>query len=166
MVVNLAGGVDRNTFYFSGGSIASDSLRAPLKSQTGARNVIYSNDVSMAYPITAVEHYQDQDVGDGVCMSGASSNPGYKCGTIKYIDFQQPVVGPAGQTKTVTHLWETSFSTVAGDSGAPVFGLTTDRAFGIATGRDTSEGSQLIYSSIDFVVNDMQVRLCLTAACS
>jgi len=164
-VVNTSAGVNRTTFDLSGSNMASDSLRATLKTDSGSRNLVYINSSSMAYAITSVSHYTSQHVGDAVCMSTVVS--GYRCGTITFEDFQSPVIREIdGKVKTVTHLWETSFVTVKGDSGGPVISQTLPRAFGIVTAFDSDFSNHMVYSSIDFVLNDLAVRLCLNSACT
>ena len=83
--------------------MASDSLRAVLKTDAGARNLIYISSLSMAYAITSVSHYGTQNVGDAVCMSAVTS--GYRCGTITFANFQGGVARQIdNKVKTVTHL--------------------------------------------------------------
>ena len=157
-MVTAAGGVNRNTYQVAGAT--SEGLRAPLKTDAGARNLVYISSVNTAYAITAIEHTADQDVGDGVAMSGISSS--YVSGTIGAVDLLANV---CGGNCYVAHLNRASYDIKPGDSGSPTISRTLPRAFGISYGHAVGD-NRALYSPIDAIMADLALRLCLDAACN
>jgi hypothetical protein len=97
-------------------------------------------------------------------MSGSVSNPGYKCGVIEAEG--QIVTYPRavdGKLQTFTALTRASFSSVLGDSGAPIISGTLPQAFGTLSALG---GGKTWYSPIDLALDDLNLRLCLNASCS
>lgn len=158
-VVTTNTGVDRNTFDMS--SPVSESMRAPLKTDAGARNLVYISSANMAYAITSKESTGTQDVGDGIAMSGIGSS--YVSGTVVAVDLQRTVCRDT-TCKTIL-MMKASFDSKSGDSGAPVISRTLPRAFGLNFGHEASD-SRALYSPIDRVLTDMGARLCLDSGCS
>jgi hypothetical protein len=164
-VVNVAPGVDQNTFDRTG-TQASESLSAPLKADTGARNLIYISEQSPAYAITSTRSGFDQRVGDSVCMSGAMSAPGYRCGVIELEGIFATLIRRAdGKAQNFSALTRSSINVTAGDSGAPMISGTLPQAWGILNATNP-DGSKSYYSPIDYVLSDLFLRLCLNASCS
>ncbi|HET7691184.1 MAG TPA: S1 family peptidase [Nocardioidaceae bacterium] len=160
-VINIAPGVDRNT-YDQIGSQWTDVLSAPLKTDAGARNLIYINSVSTAYAITSIKTAASQAPGDSVCISAVTS--GYRCGTIEVegASLTYPRLSD-GKSQTFTSLTRVSFNVVGGDSGGPVISGTLPQAFGIVSATAGGEG---YYSPIDLALSEVSLRLCLNAACT
>jgi hypothetical protein len=52
-----------------------------------------------------------------------------------------------------------------GDSGSPTISRTLPRAFGISYGHAVGD-THALYSPIDAIMSDLNLRLCLDAACS
>jgi hypothetical protein len=166
-VVNVAPGVDENTWDGIGTQLV-DALSVPLKTDAGARNLIFINPQSTAYAITSTKSGASQRVGDLVCMSGAASGAnggvGFKCG--KILDegvtatYKREV---DGKFQTMTALTTAAISHIGGDSGAPMISGTLPQAYGILNARDPGI---TYYSPIDLVLSELSLRLCLNAACS
>lgn len=73
-VVTTAVGVDRNVFDLPASmNVDSDSMRAPLKADSGARNLILRSGTALAYSITSYEPTGQQTVGEGILMAGYPS---------------------------------------------------------------------------------------------
>lgn len=164
-IVNVAPGVDMNTFDMIGNQW-TDVLSAPLKAFAGAKNVIYINSGSTAYAITGLRTGAVQKPGDSVCMSGAASNPGYKCGTIELEGITLTYARPVdGKTQTFTAMIRASMNHVGGDSGSPMIAGTLPQAFGILAARNT-DGTKTYYGPIDLALSDVSLTLCVNAGCS
>lgn len=163
-VVNTAVGVDRNTFDMA--SKTSESMRAPLQVDAGARNLVYISNGNMAYAITASAAAGDQQVGVGIAQSGRSSL--YVEGTIQAINLLASVCRFDGKCYTV-QLNRATFSAASGDSGGPIIHRTLPKAFGILYGHCDGcvpVDTRALYSPINRVLADMSARLCLNATCS
>jgi hypothetical protein len=160
-VVNIAPGVDENT-YDQLGSAWTDVLSAPLKADSGARNLIYISSVSTSYAITSIRTAAVQQPGDSVCISAVTS--GYKCGTIELEHgvLTYPRI-PDNQSQTFTELTRVSFNFISGDSGGPVISGTQPQAFGLVS---ATAGGNGFYGPIDLALSEVSLRLCLNAACS
>ncbi|MDH4283121.1 MAG: S1 family peptidase [Myxococcales bacterium] len=160
-VVTTSAGVNRNTFDLS--APTSESMRAPLQVDAGARNLVYISSGNMAYPITSKASTSTQTVGVGIAISGRSSL--YIEGTIQAVDLLASVCRDAGECYTVK-VFRATYSTQPGDSGAPVISRTLPKAFGIHYGHAGAGDPRGLYTPIDRVLLDMGARLCLDAGCN
>ena len=158
-IVTTSVGVDRNSYDLA--NPVSESMRAPLKTDAGARNLVYISSANMSYAITSKESTGTQDVGDGVAMSGIGSS--YVSGTIAAVNLQRTVCRDS--TCKVILMMKASFDSKPGDSGAPIISRTLPRAYGLDYGHEASD-TRALFSPIDRVLSDMAARLCLDAACS
>lgn len=166
-IVSVAPGVDENTWDRFGSQLV-DAMSAPLKSDTGARNLIFISPQSTGYAITSTKSGFDQRVGDIACMSGAASGAnggvGYKCGKITQEGVTATYARPIdGKSQTMTALTIAAFTNIGGDSGAPIIAGTLPQAWGILNARATGV---TYYSPIDLVLSELSLRLCVDAACS
>jgi hypothetical protein len=118
-----------------------------------------SNEVYGASPtdirrVTALASDVSQTVGSKVCRSGATS--GWRCGSIVAADVDAKIEGTL-----IHHTWWTDFPSTAGDSGSPV--LDGDgRAAGIVI---ATTPTRSLYSTVDWMATELQVRPCITTSC-
>jgi hypothetical protein len=137
-------------------------MRAPLKSDAGARNLVYISSANMAFAITGKIETSDQTVGVGIALSGITSL--YVSGTIQATDILASVC--RGADCYTMKLWRATFNSAPGDSGAPIISRTLPKAVGIGYGFASESDRRALYSPINGVLADMHVRLCLDAACN
>lgn len=95
-----------------------------------------------------------QTFGSVVCRSGATS--GWRCGSIVAADVDATVEGTR-----LHHTWWIDFPSAAGDSGSPVLDLD-GRAAGIVI---ATTPTRSVYSTIDWIATQMDVRPCITPSC-
>jgi hypothetical protein len=161
-IVNTSAGVDRNSYDLDGPTALAEAMRAPLKTDLGARNLVFISSQNLAYPITSKEATIDQEVGDGVAMSGLASL--YVSGTIVTAPILHTLCRSTGDCVSIKTI-KASFWTDFGDSGAPVISRTLPRAFGLNYGHEAGD-NRAIYTPIDAVLTDMSARLCLNSGCT
>jgi hypothetical protein len=157
-IVNTSVGVDRNSFDLSG-TVSADAMRAPLKSFSGSKNLIYDSNYTKSHAITSFELTANQTVGETIAMSGISG--GYVYGTISAVNIYAQC--NRGSNTKMVYLMRASFNSLPGDSGAPIY--WGPKAYGLDHGH-LSGDNRALYSTIGRVNADMNSRLCLNSSCS
>jgi hypothetical protein len=118
-------------------------------------NVVFSSAGSDLRPVLATKPDSAQTIGSEVCRAGGTS--GWTCGHIAAVDVDTRVAG-----KHIRHTWWTDFPSAAGDSGGPI----VDRAGHLLGIVIATTPTQSVYSTVDSVARELDVRPCLDATCS
>ena len=129
------------------GAIEIDSL--PVQS------LVYATDSSDLRPLRESQPDVAQGVGSEVCRSGGVS--GWACGHVVAADVDTMIAG-----KHVRHTWWTDFPSAQGDSGGPVIDHA-GHLLGIAI---ATTPTQTVYSTVDAIERELDVRVCVDPACA
>ncbi len=135
--------------FYSG---SSADIGAINDSESGAKNFVYTTSNTSFLSITGKVTNSNQYVGRSICRSGLTS--GWDCGVIVQTNSTYLVSGV-----TLNHQWLTSFGSAGGDSGAP---MLCGGACGITS---ATNGSQTVYSTIDWIESEAGLRPCYSATC-
>jgi hypothetical protein len=96
-----------------------------------------------------------QVIGSEVCRSGGTS--GWTCGHVIAVDADTRIAG-----KRVRHTWWTDFPSAEGDSGGPIID-PAGHLLGIVV---ATTPTQSVYSTVESIARELDVRMCVNPACS
>ncbi|MEJ8545955.1 S1 family peptidase [Brevibacillus borstelensis] len=106
---------------------------------------VFGNGKSKLYAIDEVQRTRDETVGDAVCVSGSKTGR-VKCGTLEKTNWNGYIEKKSKNQKVyMTGMRLASFSSIPGDSGAPIF------LGGTAIGVNCAAGG--VYTHISRVIN-------------
>jgi hypothetical protein len=118
-------------------------------------NYVYASGKDDIRAIHGSAPNRDQVIGSPVCASGSTS--GWTCGHIAAADVDTRIAG-----KLIRHTWWTDFASAKGDSGAPLLD-PAGHVMGIVIATTTT---QSVYSTIDGITAELDVRPCLDPSCN
>ena len=118
-------------------------------------NVLFASWRSDLRPLSRTLPDAAQTIGSEVCRSGGTS--GWTCGHIVAVDVDTTIGGTR-----IRHTWWTDFPSASGDSGSPIVDRDGD-LLGIVV---ATTSSQSVYSTVDSIAREMDLRPCVSVGCS
>ncbi|WP_400164029.1 S1 family peptidase [Brevibacillus sp. TJ4] len=105
---------------------------------------VFGNSKSKLFSIEDVQRTRDETIGDAVCISGYRTGT-VKCGILKSTNWNGYVQAPNGDSVYLRGMRQATYSSLSGDSGAPIF------LGGTAIGVHSTNGG--IYTHISRIVD-------------
>ena len=137
---------------FWNGSSADVGIIKSTSAWTPA-NQFYANSISDIRSVTSTMHDSSQVINALVCKS--SSLSGTTCGGIIQVDKTIQVSGGIQTGLTLNHQWEMTTAVVKGDSGGPVYSLSSAAGVIVA-----GQNGSTWYSTMDHVASQIAYRPC------